>query len=415
MSMRETIHTYGDQLVACTQELIRIPSITGQEGDIAQFLINELHSIGVDEAFIDDIGNVVGVLHGKGGGPNIMLTGHLDVVPAGSIENWKGYDPFGGEIDDDGNIHGRGAADLKGGIAVQLFTMKIFAKLRDQGFKLPGNLIFSQVVHEEAAEMFGMEHLCLHTLPGKGIEFDVVLLCEPTGLKVVIGNRGKLELVVRTEGRTAHSSTPKAGINALQKMLPLMEKIFHEMDIGLPSDPLLGDASVTITNITCEPGMLSIIPDVCEISIDYRYVTGQSMETVLGDFKQIIEEIESKDPHFKAEVYVRTLTEKAWTGYQKQVQKHHPMWTIDKEHPVVTQVLHALQRVGQDPEISYWKFGTDGGMTAGRMGITTIGYSGAEEHYAHTPEEMISIDMMMQSLEGYVSIVNELYGIEIYE
>ena len=92
--------------------------------------------------------------------------------------------------------------------------------------------------------------------------------------------------------------------------------------------------------------------------------------------------------------------------------KQHPPWITDENHPLIQKVLTALKKVGQNPEIKYWKFGTDGSMTSALMGIPTIGYSGTEERYAHTSVEMVNIEMMMRSLEGYFSIVSELLELE---
>ena len=83
-----------------------------------------------------------------------------------------------------------------------------------------------------------------------------------------------------------------------------------------------------------------------------------------------------------------------------------------EDNSFVKKALLALQRVGQNPKIDYWPGGTDGSMTAGLMNIPTIGYSGMQFDLAHTPEEMISIEMMMRSLEGYFSIIGELFGIK---
>lgn len=398
-----------NDLVKFTQEIIKIPSLTGDEARLAEVVLDKLREIAVDDAFIDGIGNVIGLLHGQGNGPNILFNSHLDVVPVGCLENWHGYDPFGAAIDQERNIHGRGAADLKGGLSVQLYTLKLLKDLRDKGISIPGDVIFSAVVHEESAEMFGIDYLCKKTLPERSIKFDVVFLCEPSNLKVILGHRGKVEIVVRTRGRTAHSSTPSAGINALQKMLPVLDFVFNKMGRNLPIHPDLGQGSVTITNLICKPGALSIIPDECEISIDRRYVPGETLKSILEEFEDMFKEIKNTDPRFEGSVSVRTFSERSYTGYEKEVQKHHPVWITDKEHPFVKKVLKALRQVEQDPRIGYWQFGTDGSMTAGLMGVPTIGYSGMEECYAHTPEEMVSIGKMMQSLEGYFSICCELF------
>ena len=402
-----------DDLVRFTQQLIRIVSYTGKEGELAELLLSALKEIGVGEAFIDGIGNVVGVIRGEGSGPNILMNGHLDIVPPGNIENWHGFDPFGAEIDEHGNIHGRGAADLKGGLSVQLFAMKLMKLLIDKGRSLSGNLIFSAVVHEEAAEMFGMEYLCKETLPKKNLPINLVLLCEPTNLDVVLGQRGKVEVVVKTFGRTAHSSTPHLGINALAKMIPVLENVFNVRQESHKSHPLLGESSVTVTNLICKPGTLSIIPDECEISIDRRYMPDDSIEALLDGFRKLFETIKMNDPDFKATVDVRKNVETSYTGYSKEVLKYHPPWITDETSPFVRKIISGLKKVNQNPKIRYWKFGTDGSLTAGLMGIPTIGYSAMEEGLAHTPEEMVNCEKMKSSLEGYFSILCELYDIQI--
>ena len=409
--MIKLIEEIQKEVIKFTQEIIKIPSFTGQEGELAKVILKKLEEFDLDDAFIDGIGNVVGVIRGQENGATILLNGHLDVVPAGNINNWHPYDPFSAEIDDNGNIHGRGAADLKGGLSVQLFTMKLLKLLKNRG-RMKGNLIFSAVVHEEAAEMFGMEYLCKQTLPDKKIGCDLVFLCEPTGLNVVLGQRGKVEIVVQTKGKTAHSSIPLEGINALEKMMPVLYYVFKRLNKSLRSHPLLGDSSVTITNLVCRPGALSMIPDECEISIDRRYMPGESVEELLEEFRLLFKEIKKDDPQFEATVYVRKLLERSYTGYEKEVQKYHPPWITDEEHTFVQKTLRALKRIGQNPEIKYWKFGTDGSMTSALMDIPTIGYSGTEECFAHTPTEMVNIEMMMQSLEGYFSIISELLELE---
>ena len=409
--MIKLIEEIQKEVIKFTQEIIKIPSFTGQEGELAKVILKKLEEFDLDDAFIDGIGNVVGVIRGQENGATILLNGHLDVVPAGNINNWHPYDPFSAEIDDNGNIHGRGAADLKGGLSVQLFTMKLLKLLKNRG-GMKGNLIFSAVVHEEAAEMFGMEYLCKQTLPDKKIGCDLVFLCEPTGLNVVLGQRGKVEIVVQTKGKTAHSSIPQEGINALEKMMPMLHYVFKRFNKSLRSHPLLGESSVTITNLVCRPGALSMIPDECEISIDRRYMPGESVEELLEEFRLLFKEIKKDDPQFEATVYVRKLLERSYTGYEKEVQKYHPPWITDEEHTFVQKTLRALKRIGQNPEIKYWKFGTDGSMTSALMDIPTIGYSGTEECFAHTPTEMVNIEMMMQSLEGYFSIISELLELE---
>lgn len=413
--MIESVKEIKDDLVNFTQEMIRIPSLTGDEGQLANAILTKLQSFEVDEAFIDGIGNVCAVIHGTEEGLNVLMNGHLDVVPGGNRDSWGEFSPFGGEIDPDGNIHGRGAADVKGGLSVQLYTMKLMQILKKKGIALKGKLIFSAVVHEEAAEMFGMEYLCAKTLPERGLGYDVVFLCEPSGLNIVLGQRGKVEIVVNTFGKSAHSSVPEVGVNALEKMIPVLNHIFNNMQKTLTSHPILGRSSITVTNLICRPGKLSIIPDECEISIDRRYMPGEDIEDLLKEFEVFFQKIKANDSSFKAFVNIRKIIERSYTGYEKEVRKYHPPWIIEDDHAYVQRTISALRKVGQRPKIKYWKFGTDGSYTAALNGIPTIGYSGTDECYAHTSDEKVNITMMVKSLEGYYSIVAELLGVDFLE
>jgi len=292
--MIKLLNDIRKEVIEFTQETIITPSLTGEEGDLANLILKKLKEFQADDAFIDRIGNVVGIIYGPRKGNNILLNGHLDVVPVGNINHWYPYDPFGAKIDNKGNIHGRGTADLKGGLSAQLFMIKLLKMVKDKGASFKGNLIFSAVVHEEAAEMFGMEYLCKQTFPDKKLGCDLVILCEPTGLNVVLGQRGKVEIVVRTKGKAAHSSIPQAGINALEKMMPVLDFVFNKLSKSISSHPLLGESSVTITNLVCRPGALSVIPDECEISIDRRYMPGERVEELLEEFELLFEKIKKK-------------------------------------------------------------------------------------------------------------------------
>jgi acetylornithine deacetylase/succinyl-diaminopimelate desuccinylase-like protein len=278
---------------------------------------------------------------------------------------------------------------------------------------LPGDVIFSSVVYEEAAECFGMEYLCEKTLPDSGLSFDVCYLAEPSHGVVTLGHRGKVEIVVTTRGETAHSSTPWAGVNALQLIVPVLDNIFNVMPQMLGTHPELGKASITVTNLICRPGGLSIIPDEAEISIDRRYLPGETLDSILQEFEALFVEIKKTTPRFDATVKVRTFHEKSYTGYEKDVQKHHAVWVTDKDLPFVQKTIKALQELGQPGETGYWKFGTDGSYSAGIKGIPTIGYQWGEESLAHTPIEHISIQQLVDTTEGFTGIVCGLFEIDL--
>ena len=411
MSLLNAVDEIRNELADFTREIVRVPSLTGEEGRVAEILLRKLREFGLDECWIDGIGNVVGVLRGEGKGPNVLLNSHMDVVPPGSLRNWQ-HDPFGAEIDRDGVMFGRGTTDMKGGLASLVFTMLFMKRLRSAGFEIPGNIIFSSVVGEEAAEMFGMEYLCKTTLPERGLAFDVCYLAEPTGGQINLGHRGKVEIVLETQGKTAHASRPWQGINALEKMLPVLDVIFHDMGPKLPADPDLGKCSITVTNLICKPGTMSITPDSCEIFIDRRYTPEENIDGVLAEFGALIERMKDHDSEFRATARIRTVLETSYTGYQKEVRKNHPVWITQRDHPFVQKTHRALEHSGQRSEYGYFIGGVDGAYTAGLMGVPTIGYSGADEKLAHSAEEHTTVDTLVADTRAYVAILCELSGID---
>ncbi|MCL2705154.1 MAG: M20/M25/M40 family metallo-hydrolase [Spirochaetaceae bacterium] len=408
------VKKYEKEWISFTQEAVRIPSIIGTEGELANFFLKNLKDIGIKECFIDEAGNVVGVIRGSGKGPNIMFNGHLDTVPTGMLSQWTPYGPFDAAIDDKGNLIGLGVCDMKAGLTAQFIVFKIiYEAVKQNKITLPGDLIFTCVVNEESVGMLGMQYLLENTMPKHNLKCDIVYLSEPTSNNLALGHRGKVEIIVKTVGKTAHSSAPHLGINAFEKMLPVADTIFHKMGSSLKSDPILGDSSITITNCVVRPGTLSITPDECEIYVDRRYMPGETFEEIIEGFNKLFRELSAKDEKFKATAEPRMLHETTWTGYKKSSIKYHPPWRVDKDSDFVKKTFAALKSVGQDPKEYYWKGGTDGSMSCSIHKIPTIGYSGAEIMCAHQPNEYVNINETLKTLDGYISIVCSLMNLDI--
>jgi len=393
-----------EEVVDFAVKLVQTPSTSGKEKELADLCLAKMKELGYDEVFRDGIGNVVGVVRGTGGGKSIMLNSHMDHVDPGDPSNWR-FEPYSGKIAD-GYIHGRAASDVKTGLSVQIFTPLILKKL---GIRLKGDLIFTGVVQEEPAEMFGMKYLVEKTLPDKNIHFDLMLSSEATSLNLYLGHRGRVELEVEVRGKTSHGSAPWRGINAVYKMLPVIEKV-QQLNGKLPEHDFLGKASIALTIIGCSPGRLSIIPDQCTVSLDRRLVPGETIDDALGEIQDILEELSRQDEQFKGEVRVRRVKETSYTGYFEEVEKYMPAWFLEPENPFVQQSLAALREIGQNPSFGKWDFATDASYVTGVKGIPSIGYSPMEEKYAHTPEDKASIEMLVKGLAGNAAIVAKIAG-----
>lgn len=393
-----------DEMTDFACELIRTPSPSGEEKALAELCAAQMSQLGYDEVFIDAIGNVVGVLRGSGGGANLMFNSHMDHVDPGNAALWQ-YPPFGGVVAD-GYLHGRAASDVKGGLATQIYAG---ALLRQAGIPLKGDIIFSGVVQEEPAEMLGIRHLCEQTLPQHQLRFDLMLSSEATGLNLFLGHRGRVELEVVSEGRTSHGSAPWRGINAVSKMLPVLTAV-EQLAGTLPTHPVLGQATLALTNISCSPGRLSIIPDVCSVALDRRLLPEETPAQALAQIEAILADLAASDADFKAAARIRSVRETSWTGLVADCAKQMDAWLIRPEHPLVIETAKALHTIGQTPDFGIWDFATDASYVTGVLGIPTIGYSPMEEQYAHTPSDRVSLEMMKKALAGNAAIAERISG-----
>ena len=236
--IRELAAEMKPAMIDLAQRLIRTPSLSGQEKDVADLILAELEKLGYDEVFRDPWGSVCGIIHGTEPGPAIMYNGHMDHVDIGDPSEWHGYDPYGGVIDIDemyneaGDalektevIHGRAAADTKSGIACQIYSGAILAQLKKEGIGFKGDYMVSFVVMEEPAEQIGIIGLIDNEFPKRGLHVDGVVSCEATALKIYCGHRGRVEINVEVAGVTSHGASPWLGINAVNKATKLIDAV----------------------------------------------------------------------------------------------------------------------------------------------------------------------------------------------
>lgn len=396
--LKEECSQIADDVAGFAQKLIQTPSLSGEEEKVAEIIVREMRKLKYDEVFTDAMGNVVGIIKGNGQGENIMLNGHMDHVDPGQLDQWD-YDPYEGVIFD-GYLHGRGTCDMKGAIASQVYAAYIIKKL---GLSHRGDIIISCVVQEEPAECVGMAFLCDTTFIQKGIKVAFVVLGEPSNLKFVLGHKGRMELEVTTVGRTSHGSAPALGINAVYKMLPVLDKV-QTLNDNLPTHRVFGKSTISLTIISCSPGRLSVIPDRCTVCLDRRFAPTETVEQILAQIETILKDIEKEDPQFRGYVRMREVDEVSYTGRKTRARKLQLPWLIEPDHPKAARAYAALGEVGQKPERAYWHFATDGSHTAVVRGIPTIGYGLGEEGLVHTPKERVSLESLVQCAIGSAAI-----------
>jgi putative selenium metabolism hydrolase len=374
------------RLIAFTKKLIQTISLSLEEAVISGIIHQEMLDLGYDEVHVDSMGNVVGVLKGRGSGPTLMFNGHMDHAGVGQMEEpFSGQELDGKPFGHEGPvIYGRGAVDMKGALASMIYAGGTIKKM---GLPLLGEVLVTCVVREEMARGEGILHLLK-----SGWKADFAVSGEPSGLTVRVGHRGKMELKVTTKGRTSHAGFPQGGINAIVKMNNFINAL--QAKYPLPEHPFLGKADCTPIDITASPGALTpIVPDRCELTIDRRFLPEESEAELLGGFRVILEELQSNDPDFQFEI---------------ETLKWFPSMFTDPESPIVRAMSRARKEVmGDAGTISAWYFGVDGTFI-NQAGIPCVGFGPGNEFLAHTPKDVVPVDHVITASQVYAQLISDL-------
>jgi succinyl-diaminopimelate desuccinylase len=273
------------QVIADTQALIRIDSQNPgiQEAACGQWVGNRLVGMGlsVTRQQVDgERENLIATVPGEGDAPRLVLLAHIDTVPIGG--GWT-VDPLGGEIIND-RIYGRGACDMKGGVAVSMGLVEALVKQK-RGMR--GDLVFVATVDEEAPDMAGAQHL---VNSGFLRESDQVLALEPSGTRLRIAQMGLRWLEVKVTGRMAHAGRAHLGIDSAHVMSRIVDRLKDHV-YGLPhEDEILGKARFTCG--TFNSGVATnVVPPNAVASFDVRIVPPMKIEEVIPMVSAIASEV----------------------------------------------------------------------------------------------------------------------------
>jgi putative selenium metabolism hydrolase len=406
------------QMIPFCRKIVQAPSLSGEEGKVAELLMEEMRKIGYDQVFSDEYGNVVGIVRGDLPGPNIMYNSHMDVVPPGEREKWGEFDPFCGAIatmrtakvnpaeqEDTKVIIGRGVCDMKATIASHVYTGALLKELKKRhGYRMRGDFVLSSVVYEEAGEMMGTIKLLEETFPAHGIKVHADICGEPSSLRLALGHRGRMEIMFRINGVAGHGSSPWLGVNAVNKAMKLIGAYEQVAEAEKKTDPDLGSSSYALCCIDCEPGANCIVPDVCNIQYDRRFTPDETPEDMILQAQNVIDRLAAEDKDFNAQVSIRECDHLTYTGKMVHIRNCKGAFKLEKDHPLARESAAALRALGHDSDFHYWSFGTDAPATHVTHGIPTIGYSGTQEVYCHVPIERVRLDWLEKSLAGNAAI-----------
>ena len=288
-----------DEAVSLLQRILQTDTTNppGNELEAAQILDDFFRAHGIEtevDEFLSGRANLLAKLPGEGRDvPSLMLCGHMDVVPAGGLA-WDA-DPFAAELRD-GKIYGRGASDMKSGLAAMAVAL---ANLKQEGTALPGDVLFAATAGEEVDCRGARRFVERGILEGVG----AVVIGEPTRGDVIPAHKGALWVEIKTRGESAHGSAPEAGINAIEHMHHVLGELLQNFRFEVDPDPALGEPTLSVDRI--ERGVaVNVVPAECRLQIDIRTVPAQDHGEILQDLEQRIDFLRHDLPNLKYDIDV---------------------------------------------------------------------------------------------------------------
>lgn len=361
------------------EDMVRINSVVGNEGDLARYLYDQLNKLDLDAKLHEvepDRPNVYGRLQGRGPGRRLHFNGHMDTVPV--CEGWT-TDPFTPVIKN-GRLYGLGACDQKAGLACALTVIKAFV---ESGHPFHGELSFSGVIDEEAYSK-GARALLDTDLAG----CDAIIIGEPYAgdeqMPIPLGITGKMLYDITVQGHAAHGFRPEQGINAVEEAARLLTALDQ---LPMQEHPDFGQGNYSTLKIEGGYTIYSVVvPDRCRVEINRLLVPGETTGTAVADMEALVE---SLGLEAKVQVNLKPPT-------------YEPFF-VDRTDPLI-EVFHGVYEevVGVEPLYAYRRGITDANVF-GERNIPCL-HLGVPRGNVHQPNEFAPLDWLEPVCRMYALI-----------
>jgi acetylornithine deacetylase len=379
----------AEEAVLVTQEIVRVPSVVGDEAALSDLLTVRMRRMGYDEVHQQEAlpgrHNVIGVVDSGRPGPTMVLTGHIDTKPV--CVGWDG-DPYSGRIED-GRLHGHAVMDMKAGIGGIVAAGAALARCRA---RWNGKLLVSCVVDHMGDQIGAIRFF--EEQPA-----DLCILAELTDLDIYLGHRGRLYWDITAYGRSAHTCHRHDAVNAIARIAPLIEEI--EALCLKPEVPewvveLVGDELYTAVGRIyggLPPGGPSMIPDECTIRVDSRPHPGLGETPVREALQAAIDRLSARHPD---------------TRYEMVLADRKDSYLIEREHPLVAALAVSIREVaGVEPRYAAGSWLADT-ASFGKLVPTVIFGPGHDPVY--TPNESLAVSDIERAAEIYTVTTVRLLG-----
>lgn len=393
-----------DEIVDLTRGLVRIPSVYrpgvpgANEAEVAIFVERWFRREGL-QVEVQEVApgrpNVLAWLGEKVGGRSLLLEGHSDVVTEGDPQEWT-YPPFAAELVD-GRIYGRGAADMKGGLAAAMVALAAFHRA---GVIPRGKLVVGALVDEEGG-MSGVRHLCRTPV---GRELDAAIICEPEENELCLEQRGVVWAKIRLQGRMAHGAMPEAGVNpitALGAVLKAVPGLQRKLRRRAERSRYLGPPTVTPTMVKAPVHDLpqaNVIPSRAEVVLDIRLTPGLDEAEISRELENLCRMVEATQPGLKVE----------W----EPLAPFRPPTKVDKREPLVRALARAVkQATGRAPRYGGVPGSTDGSILRAELGIPIVTCGPGNRRIPHQVDEYVEVKELAAAARIYtIAALNFLEG-----
>jgi succinyl-diaminopimelate desuccinylase len=383
-----------DEVVALTSELVRIPSVfrpgepeaneRAVAGAVETWLRREGFAVEVQEV-APGRPNVIGWLDGEVPGTTLCLEGHTDVVTEGDPAAWR-HGPWSGLVED-GRLHGRGSADMKGGLAA---AMVAAAAVRRAGVPFAGRLMIAALVDEEEA-MSGAKHF-VRTPLGRAVSAAIV--CEPEQNELCLEQKGVFWARITVHGRMSHGAMPYAGVNPIPAAghflagLPALER---RVQRSVRRSRFLGVPHVTPTVASAPVGHVAqnnVIPATAELRLDVRLTPGVEAAGVLAAIETLARDTESRCPGTRVTVEL--------------VEPARPATRVERGEVLVKALEWAVRRVrGRQPVFGGVPGSTDGTILHTALGIPIVTFGPGNRLIPHQVDEHVPVAELSEAARCY--------------
>ncbi|WP_176461738.1 YgeY family selenium metabolism-linked hydrolase [Anaeromicrobium sediminis] len=391
LEIKEFMKNVEKDLIDFCQNLVRIKSFTGREEEVSRYMEKKMIELGYDEVIVDGLGSVIGRM--GTGDKKLLFDSHIDTVAVDDEKDWS-VDPFGGVIKD-GKLFGRGSVDMKSAGAASVYAGYIAKELG----LLEGKTIYvSTSVMEEDYDGEAL----LYEFENLGIKPDYAVICEATQCRLAIGQRGRALMKIDMEGVSAHGSAPEKGVNAVYKMVEIINRIEDLEKKYINMAGKIGEKpSIALTKIECETASYNAIPSKSTVYVDRRLIKGETYEIVENEMNEIVEGTGATWEIFK-------VIGKSWTGEEVVLNSFMPFWDISLEHGLTKAAFKAYEDGNErKPELMMWDFSTNG-VATDKLNIPTIGFGPGDSKMAHVKDEHCPIDDIVKACEFYTNLIKNI-------